>query len=78
MSWLFDSPIGPIHIVQLVNGMYYIRIDNDLYGAYETAVAAANDVYTFTTGCYQWDCHDGDVEFMCLVPSDIHDWTFIF
>jgi hypothetical protein len=36
-----------------------------------TAVSAADDVYTHTTGCYDWDCLDGTLS---TVPTDIYQW----
>jgi hypothetical protein len=68
--WRYKSPIGTLYIVQKPNG-YFIRYDNEFYGAYSSPVAAADDVYSKTTGCDEWDLSDvPDID----IPTDIFEW----
>lgn len=50
---------------------FSLTINETVYGYYLTAVSAADDVYTHTTGCYDWDCLDGTLS---TVPTDIYQW----
>ena len=68
--WLYRSPIGNIFIKLFQQG-YGIVINNEVYGFYKSAVAAADDVYTHTTGCYDWDKLDCKIS---DVPTDIYEW----
>lgn len=68
--WVYHSPIGPIYIKHFDDG-FGIIIDDIVYGGYSSAVAAADDVFTFSTGCYEWDSLCGD-EPDC--PNDLSEW----
>lgn len=73
--WTYDSVIGTMHICPDHNtGKYILVINDNAYGAYLSPVAAADDVYTFTTGCSDWDELDGDIEMMCSAPTDLSEW----
>lgn len=50
---------------------YKLIINDTWYGSYHSAVAAAGDVYSHATGCYEWDILDGDVD----SPSNLYEWT---
>lgn len=67
--WVYRSPIGPIYILKS-GGRFVISYNGDYYGGYQSVVAAADDVYTFSTGCSEWDLLCGTVE----PPTDIHEW----
>lgn len=67
--WVYRSPIGPIYILQS-GGRFVISHDGEKYGSYHSAVAAADDVYTFSTGCSEWDLLCGTVE----PPTSIYEW----
>ncbi len=72
--WIYKSPIGTIKIMYSnTNQAFYIIIDNDYYGLYQSAVAAADDVFTFSTGCYKWDKHCVEMQYQLypLPPSHL-------
>lgn len=68
--WVYESPIGNI-VIQQIGDRFALVIHEQVYGSYHSAVAAANDVYTFTTGCDEWDLASIDPS---KVPSDISGW----
>ncbi|KAF5044731.1 hypothetical protein DSECCO2_488700 [anaerobic digester metagenome] len=72
--WIYQSPIGTISIALNKNGRFSIIINETTYGSYLSAVAAADDVYTFSTDCFEWDKHCADIEYQLHVPTDIHEW----
>ncbi len=53
------------------NYKYALKINDIVYGHYSSPIAAADDVYTHTTGCDEWDLLDGT--FMDA-PTDIYEW----
>jgi hypothetical protein len=67
--WLYKSPIGVIRIVKNRTGSYSIVINEVFYGTYPSAVAAADDVYTFSTGCFEWDKHCADIDYQLAAGS---------
>ncbi len=69
--YYYESPIGLFRIIQQDSNVL-LFFEDDLLGAYRSAVAAANDVYTHTTGLYDWDKLDGK---LLDVPTDISEWT---
>lgn len=69
--WLFKSKIGLMKIYVDTNNKFALNIDNTVYGYYSSAVAAADDVYTHTTGCNEWDSLDGLIPDS---PADIYEW----
>lgn len=68
--WYYKSPVGLMKIYKNSNGKFSLQINETVYGFYNSAVAAADDVYMFVTGCYQWDCLDGTLD----PPTDIYEW----
>lgn len=68
--YYFRGPIG-LFKIKPYNGRYQLWFNGDIVGVYNSAVAAADDVYTHTTGCYEWDDLDGRV----TPPSDLSEWT---
>lgn len=68
--WVYHSPIGPIYIKR-IDGSFGILIDDDCYGGYHSAVSAADDVYTFSTGCPDWDMLIDQVP---DCPTDLYEW----
>ena len=71
--YVYQSPIGTFYI-RLLDNRYALYFDNDVLGYYSSAVAAADDVYTHTTGHYEWDALDCQVN---DVPTDIYEWKRI-
>ena len=71
--WYYDSPIGRMEIFQNPqDGRFYLKVRGETHGSYPSAVAAANNVYCFVTGCYDWDRLDCQID---DVPTDIYEWT---
>ncbi len=70
--YVFKSSIGLFWIKQVPSG-WHLGIDNEILGTYQSAVAAADDVYVHVTGCYDWDKLDGIED----APTDIYEWDFV-
>lgn len=68
--WTYKSPVGLMTIDRELSGKYGLWIGGTLYGSYLSAVAAADDVQSFVTGCYEWDVLDGAL----FPPSDLSEW----
>ena len=70
--WVYESPVGLMKISRISNGQYGLWISSNMYGCYSSAESAADDVFTCSTGCYEWDslamCNPG------LIPTDLSDW----
>ena len=67
--WHYNNRFCKMKIIW--KGSSYRLIINDEYcGSYFSAEAAADDVYTFSTGCSDWDllCKK------CNPPTDLSDW----
>lgn len=73
MVYIYRSPIGPIAI-RYDQGLkkFALMINDVCCGHYESAIAAADDVYMHVTGCYDWDKLDGKVD----APTDLSEWEF--
>lgn len=71
--WIYESPIGMMMIYRNTQGRFSLRIADDIYGHYHSAVAAADDVYTFSTGCNEWDFLCGSIN----PPIDLSEWLYI-
>lgn len=72
--WIYKSPIGQLTIKQLSNGRYGLFYSDELYGSWDSPQAAADEVYTHTTGCDKWDFLDGQIE---DTPPDLSEWIRI-
>ena len=70
--WKFDSPIGSL-IIRKYQGAFYLMYKNLFYGPYYDPEAAASDVYTFTTGFYEWYRLDMKVD----PPHDLSEWELL-
>lgn len=70
--WIYKSQIGVMKIFQNQNRRYSLEINGTVYGSYHTPNAAAQDVYTHTTDCLQWDVLDGTIH---NVPDSIIGWV---
>lgn len=68
--WYYESPIGTIYIKRTAEG-YGIFFDDICYGNYQSPVAAADDVYTQSTGCDEWDMSNVPIE---QIPTDLYEW----
>lgn len=74
--YIYKSPVG-VFWIKLHNGRFVLGIDNQMLGSYNSAVAAADDVYTFSTGCFKWDKHCADIDYQLNVPTDIYEWECV-
>lgn len=72
--WLYKSPIGNIYIKRLRDGRYGIVFDGEVWESCPTPQAAADDVFTQSTGCSDWDLHDTAG---CIVPTNLSEWEHI-
>ena len=68
----YRSPIGCFLIKQKTNGYWDLWLKDELLGSYKSATAAADDVYTQTTGDYNWDSLNDT-----NIPTDIHEWEVV-
>ncbi|MDR3587518.1 MAG: hypothetical protein P4L59_19730 [Desulfosporosinus sp.] len=72
--WVYDSPVGKMIIkYDSKENRYALIINGESLGNYNSAIAAANNVYMHVTGYYEWDILDGQVD----VPHDIYEWEKI-
>ena len=70
--WYYKSSIGVIKIYfNAATNNYALSIDDEVYGFYASPNSAAGDVYTHTTGCYEWDVSEE------LSPETVNEWKFI-
>lgn len=69
--WLYNSPVGLMRIFFNSSERYSLEIDGTVYGFYHSPIAAADDVYTHSTGCDSWDLLDGNIQ---DVPTDLYEW----
>jgi len=68
--WFYKSPAGNMRIFRNSSGKYSLQIRDTVYGTYSSADAAADDVYTFSTGCYEWD----SLFYSVYPPSGLPEW----
>jgi len=68
----YISPIGRFVIKPQDNGRWGLWFSDDLLGSYQSAMAAADDVYTQATGNFGWDSLDG-----IDIPTDIYEWEMV-
>jgi len=70
--YIYRSPVGTFSI-KYHNGKYQLWIKDMHLGSYNSAVSAADDVYTHTTGYYEWDCRPD----LISDPSDLSEWQIV-
>lgn len=68
----YRSPIGRFLIKLHTKDRWDLWLRDELLGSYHSAVAAADDVYTQTTGDYDWDSLQG-----ADIPTDIYEWEVV-
>jgi len=69
----YESPIG-LFIIKKHYGKFLLIINDILYGSYVSEMAASVDVYCHSTGCYDWDILDCQID---DVPTDIYEWQYV-
>ena len=60
--WIAPQPNVP--------GRFWLGVDDEALGSYHSAEAAADDVYSQSTGYYEWDA----IEEPVTSPCDLSDW----
>ncbi|GGG19525.1 hypothetical protein GCM10007425_12480 [Lysinibacillus alkalisoli] len=67
--YIYKSCVGTFTIRMTTEG-YGLFIGSELLGNYQSAIQAADEVYTHTTGYDSWDDLDGEID----APTDISAW----
>ncbi len=70
MKYIYKTRIGTFSILMQSGGRWGLWINDDLLGSYQSPESAANNVYTQTTGYYEWDSLDPVIE-----PCDLSEWV---
>lgn len=70
--WTYASPVGLMSIWLNDNNRYSLKINDEVYGFYHSAAAAADDVRVFETGCFEWD--SSEAKCCNVVPAHINEW----
>ena len=65
----YRSPIGHFRVEPQDDGRWALWFKEEILGSYHSPVAAADDVYTQSTGDYDWDSLRG-----ADIPTDIYEW----
>lgn len=70
--YVYRSPVGLMKIsFDQKENAFSLYINGECYGVFDSAEAAAKDVFAFYTGCLRWDNLLGKVD---NVPIDIDEW----
>lgn len=69
--WIYRSPVGILKIVRQPDGRYGLFYGDFCGGLYYSPVAAADDVYTRSSGINEWDLRPGDDT---DAPIDLSEW----
>lgn len=77
--WTYNSPIGLMRIwLDNRMGKWALEISGTVYGHFRTPEDAASDVYSFVTGCFEWDSIELKVienpNLLVDLPSDLSGW----
>ena len=70
--WFYESPVGLMVIQPTADGRYALKIGDERCKAYHSPKAAADDVYTFSTGCDCWD----NLFSSATPPDGLDQWIF--
>ena len=75
--FIYKSPVGTMSIkYDHRSSKWMLGLGDEVYGLYETTIAAADDVYSQSSGSYEWDSFDID-SILEDVPTDIYCWDII-
>ena len=76
-TYIYKSPVGVFYIHYNPSmEKWDLGMDDNIFGYYLTTIAAADDVYCQSTGCYEWDSLDINI-ITDKVPTDIYKWERI-
>ena len=67
-EYRYQSPIGLFRI-RVKGDRWELWMGDECYGFYANPIAAADDVFTQATGCYEWDTLATDA-----APTDLGEW----
>jgi hypothetical protein len=73
-TYHYKSPLG-LFFIRYNPSMqkWDLGMKDEVFGYYLSTIAAADDVYCQSTGCYEWDSLDiGKI--LNEVPTDIYQW----
>lgn len=73
MRYIYRSRVGTFCITPISQTRWGLFIEQNCLGQYPSAIAAADDVYTHTTGYMPWDLLDGKI---MDAPTDIYQWDY--
>ena len=68
MSWRYKSEVGTFDI-RFEEGRYWLYLEDERLDSYPSPEDAASDVYTQTTGYFEWDDLDSPE-----MPAGLDDW----
>lgn len=71
MKWYFDSAFGRMIIAPIKNGKFALLVDDEEVSRANSPIQLADNVYTHTSDCYDWDISDEEG------PSDISEWSYL-
>ncbi|BBL71907.1 hypothetical protein [Methylogaea oryzae] len=71
MIWTYPTPFGQFSIRPSDDGRHDLYIGDELLASYDKPEEAAYDVFTQTSGCYEWDSQTATIEH----PADLSEWT---
>lgn len=71
MRWCYRSPFGVLEIVPKRNGNFVLVLDGEEFDESHSPQAVADNLYTHTSGFFEWDVSDFDG------PTDLSEWTYI-
>ncbi len=75
--FLYNSPIGLFFIkYNRNNNKWILGKGSDIYGQYSSPIAAADDIYCQSIGCYEWDSFEIDL-ILEEIPTDIYCWELL-
>lgn len=72
--WKYDSPIGPLYIKHLTDGLYGLEYDGTIWEECDTPQAEADNVYMQCTGCSDWDLFNAS---NTDIPTDLSEWDIV-
>jgi len=68
-TYCYKSPLGVFLIKRQSSGCWGLWFKDNLLGSYHSEMAAGDDVYTQSTGDYDWDSFQN-----AEIPTDIYEW----
>ena len=69
-----NSPVGRFYIrFSLSMGKWELGMKDEVFGYYLSTMVAADDVFSQSTGCDEWDMIDVE-KITEIAPTDIYEW----